>query len=191
MIVNRRWRWSCETGRPTCIVEGTPGAQRCTPEHSRTACRVLYTHMSSTAFRNHCLKMIITNIRLSSIAVRIFFCHVKKIYWSHMNQFFQRQVLFKRFMISLILWRKKCASLTLSSCEHQEKHKENQAQSLHVWATKAFRNCCGQADPAFILHLNQGGGVFCARSIITSLVEWGQSEGLRSGLFMHLIYNFL
>lgn len=94
-------------------------------------------------------------------------------------------------MISLILLRRRYELLTLSSCKHQEKHKENQAQSLHVWATKAFRHCCGQADPAFILHLNQGGGVCSARSIITitSLTESGQSEGLRSGLFMHLIQH--
>lgn len=59
------------------------------------------------------------------------------------------------------------AWLTLSSCQHQEEHKENQGQSLHVWATKAFRHCCGQADPAFILHLNHGGGVGSARCKIT------------------------
>lgn len=105
-----------------------------------------------------------------------------------MNQIFIKQMHFKQLMILL---RRNCALLTLSSCQHQEKHKENQAQSLHVWATKAFRHCCGQADPAFILHLNHGGGVRCARSIITkiSIAEWGQSEGLRSGLFIHLIQH--
>lgn len=81
-----------------------------------------------------------------------------------MNQTVIIQVSFKQLMIVL---RRSCALLTLSSCQHQEKHKENQAQSLHVWATKAFRHCCGQADPAFILHLNHGGGVRRARSIIT------------------------
>lgn len=81
-----------------------------------------------------------------------------------MNQIFMTQVSFKQF---IILLRKICALLTLSSCQHQEKHKENQAQSLHVGATKAFRHCCGQADPAFIPHLNHGGGVRCACSIIT------------------------
>lgn len=105
-----------------------------------------------------------------------------------MNQISIKQVTFKQLMILL---RRNVALLTLSSCQHQEKHKENQAQSLHVWATKAFRHCCGQADPAFILHLNHGGGVHCACSIITiiSIPEWGQSEGLRSGLFIHLIQH--
>lgn len=81
-----------------------------------------------------------------------------------MNQTVIIQVSFKQLMILL---KRSCALLTLSSCQHQEKHKENQAQSLHVWATKAFRHCCGQADPAFILHLNHGGGVRRARSKIT------------------------
>lgn len=29
--------------------------------------------------------------------------------------------------------------LTLPSCEHQEKHEENQAQSLHVWVPMSFQ----------------------------------------------------
>lgn len=81
-----------------------------------------------------------------------------------MNQIVIKQVSFKQLMILL---RRNWSLLTLSSCQHQEKHKENQAQSLHVWATNAFRHCCGQADPAFIQHLNHGGGVHRARSIIT------------------------
>lgn len=145
--------------------------------------------MSSTAFQNHCLYMIITNNTFSiNYSENILFNVNRTSYWLHMNQIFIKQMPFKQLMILL---RRNCALLTLSSCQHQEKHKENQAQSLHVWATKAFRHCCGQADPAFILHLNHGGGVRCARSIITkiSIAEWGQSEGLRSGLFIHLIQH--
>lgn len=51
---------------PTCIFEGNHDDQRCTPEHSRTVCRVLYTHMSSTAFLDHCLKMITKELQITS-----------------------------------------------------------------------------------------------------------------------------
>lgn len=41
---------------PTCIVEGTRDDRSCTPEHSRTVCRVLYARMSSIVVRDHCLE---------------------------------------------------------------------------------------------------------------------------------------
>lgn len=143
--------------------------------------------MSSTAFRNHCLLMIILYITFPiNLGEKWFLSCQQNLSEVHDPALYKTGVSTPDDFLNFV---RRCELLTLPSCKHQEKHKENQAQSLHVWATKAFRHCCGQADPAFILHLNQGGGVCCAHSIITitGRTEWGQSEGLRSGLFMHLI----
>lgn len=49
---------------------------------------------------------------------------------------------------SLTVTKRMHSILTLPSCEHQEKHEENQAQSLHVWVPMSFQTlpltrwCC-------------------------------------------------
>lgn len=50
---------------PTCIFEGSHDGQQCILEHSRTACRVPYTHKSNTAFLVRFLWIIIFKMTYS------------------------------------------------------------------------------------------------------------------------------
>lgn len=163
----------CDLCRRTCIFEGNHDDQRCIPEHSRTACRVLYTHMSSTAFLDHCLWIIIKRITNMSTscwwlltgsltAITL----VKETSCDFIIRFLLSQEPHKQgsvwaqcslsifFYITIgLIWShtaRKCAYplLTLPDCEHQKKHKENQAQSPHVWVPITFQTllwtgwCC-------------------------------------------------
>lgn len=139
--------------------------------------------MSSTAFLDHCLYMIIIKecipISLINVDLLTFNCNHNKSYFLNELKQFKLHNGHKTVKLSCLLpvltthavsiWLKcslcichmlTCMNwfhtvrkwiyplLTLPDCKHQEKHKENQAQSLHVWVPISFQTlllagwCC-------------------------------------------------